>query len=81
MDKNILVSGLRNLERRIIQQLDKIDITRERLLHLIDGESYDRETLKSLTSALHEDLSQLREHYQEVIYKTTLLTSSEGGDD
>jgi hypothetical protein len=81
MDKKTLAAGLRKLERRIVEQLDKIDITRTRLLHLIEGEVHDREPLESVASVLHEDVSQLRELYQEVIYKTTLLTSAEGGDD
>jgi hypothetical protein len=79
MDRHSLIEGLKSLEHLIVERLDKIDSTRKRLLSLVEGELNDRDNLKSLAHALREDLSHLRELYQQVIYKTTLLTRIEGG--
>jgi hypothetical protein len=79
MDRHSLIEGLKSLEHRIVERLDKIESTRIRLLILVESELHDRDNLKTLAHTLRDDLSHLRELYQLVIYKTTLLTRIEGG--
>lgn len=80
MDRHSLIEGLRSLEGEIVAQLDNLDSTRARLFQVIEAELQDKEHVKALAQTLSENLMQLRELYQRVIYKTTLLAKTEVSD-
>jgi hypothetical protein len=80
MDKHSLIEGLRILERQMVNRLDSMDEARRILLQQVENEPRDEAGLKASAHALHEEIMRMRELCQQIIYKSTMLTKTDGGD-
>lgn len=79
MERGKLIYGLKALEQQIAEVLDQVDATRDQFLPFVDRESQNHEGLQSLVHTLQTEVMQLRHLYQQVIYKTALLTEVDEG--
>jgi hypothetical protein len=79
MERGKLIYGLKALEQQIAEVLDQVDATRDQFLPFVDRESQNRDGLQSLVHTLQTEVMQLRHLYQQVIYKTALLTEVDEG--
>jgi hypothetical protein len=80
MDKQSLIEGLRSLEGQIVNRLDRMDEARRILLHQVENQTHDKDRLKALAQTLHEEIMQMRELCQQLIYQSTMLTKAYEGD-
>ena len=78
MDRQEVKEGLKALEHQIIALMNKIDDAKDKLLRLTGQEFQHRGDLQDLLQVLHYDLMSLQELYQMAIYKTAILTETDG---
>ena len=77
MERVKLIYGLKALEQQIAEVLDQVDATRDQFLPYVDRESQYHDGLQSLVHTLQTEVMQLRDLYQQVIYKTALLSEDD----
>jgi hypothetical protein len=64
----------------MVARLDRMDEARKIFLHQVESESRDKERLKALAHTLHEEMMQMRELCQQVVYKSAMLRKAYEGD-
>lgn len=64
-----IIDGLKAVHRQMAGQLDKIENTLER----------NKDHPESVGQALHQQITEMRELVQLLVYKTEMLNNSEGG--